>query len=127
VCDNLETLYGAVDDGALDVRLPKHAREELDAHLASGLLCRGFARIRCGTCEEPKERSFTYAPANHAAVIVLNAALTAWSRGWPSGRFIARTHLTIPVASCPIRRRLRHPASAVIANRPAAEQRSRSW
>ncbi|HKQ70353.1 MAG TPA: hypothetical protein VJT73_13480 [Polyangiaceae bacterium] len=28
VRDNLETLYGAIDDGALDVRLPKHAKKE---------------------------------------------------------------------------------------------------
>jgi hypothetical protein len=52
--DNLETLYGAVEDGALDVRLPKLARKELDAYLDCGLLCRGFARIRCGACEESR-------------------------------------------------------------------------
>ncbi len=27
VRDNLETLYGAIDDGALAVRIPKHARK----------------------------------------------------------------------------------------------------
>jgi hypothetical protein len=27
VRDNLATLYGAIDDGALDVRLPKHAKK----------------------------------------------------------------------------------------------------
>jgi hypothetical protein len=37
VRDNLETLYGAIDDGALD-----------------GLLCRGFARLRCGACDESR-------------------------------------------------------------------------
>jgi hypothetical protein len=31
VRDNLETLYGAIDDGALEVRLPKHQRKELEA------------------------------------------------------------------------------------------------
>ena len=33
VRDNLETLYGAIDDGALDVRLGKHARKELEGYL----------------------------------------------------------------------------------------------
>jgi hypothetical protein len=33
VRDNLETLYGAIDDGALDVRLPKHAKKELESFL----------------------------------------------------------------------------------------------
>ena len=47
VRDNLETLYGAVDDGALAVKIPKHARKELDAYLDCGLLCLGFARLRC--------------------------------------------------------------------------------
>jgi hypothetical protein len=51
VRDNLETLYGAIDDGAIDVRLPKHAKKELEAYLDCGLLCRGFARLRCASCE----------------------------------------------------------------------------
>jgi len=29
VRDNLETLYGAIGDGAIAVRIPKHARKEL--------------------------------------------------------------------------------------------------
>jgi len=41
VRDNLETLYGAIGDGALAVRIPKHARKELEAYLDCGLLCRG--------------------------------------------------------------------------------------
>src|SRR4051812_37140358 len=40
VRDNLETLYGAIDDGALDVRVPKHARKALEGYLDCGLLCR---------------------------------------------------------------------------------------
>ena len=52
VRDNLETLYGAIDDGAIAVRIPKHARKELEAYLDCGLLCRGFARLRCGECGE---------------------------------------------------------------------------
>ncbi len=39
VRDNLETLFGAIDDGALAVRIPRHARTELLAYLDCGLLC----------------------------------------------------------------------------------------
>ncbi len=49
---NLETLYGAIGDGAIAVRIPKHARKELEAYLERGLLCRGFARLRCEECGE---------------------------------------------------------------------------
>jgi hypothetical protein len=59
VRDNLDTLYGAIDDGALDVRLPKHARKELDAFLECGVLCRGFARPRCAACEESRLVAFS--------------------------------------------------------------------
>jgi hypothetical protein len=52
VRENLETLYGAIDDGALAMRIPKHARKELEAYLDCGLLCRGFARLRCECCRE---------------------------------------------------------------------------
>ncbi len=34
VADNLETLYGAIDDGALSFKLGKHARKELEAYFA---------------------------------------------------------------------------------------------
>ena len=47
VRDNLETLYGAIEDGAIAVRIPKHARKELESYLDCGLLCRGFARLKC--------------------------------------------------------------------------------
>jgi len=59
VRDNLETLYGAVDDGALGVKIPKHARKELDGYLDCGLLCRGFARLRCGSCPESLTVAFS--------------------------------------------------------------------
>ena len=59
VRDNLETLYGAVDDGALGVKLPRHARKELDAYLDCGLLCRGFARLRCASCAESLTVAFS--------------------------------------------------------------------
>jgi hypothetical protein len=49
---NLETLYGAIEDGAIAVRIPQHARKELEAYLARGRLCRGFARLRCQECGE---------------------------------------------------------------------------
>ena len=34
--------------------MPKHAKEELEAYLACGLLCRGFARLHCGSCDESR-------------------------------------------------------------------------
>jgi hypothetical protein len=58
VRDNLETLYGAIDDGALDIKLSKHAKKELEAYLECGLLCRGFARLRCGSCGESRLVAF---------------------------------------------------------------------
>ncbi|HTN83432.1 MAG TPA: hypothetical protein VL242_07095 [Sorangium sp.] len=31
VRDNVETLYGAIDDGAVAIRIPEHAKHELEA------------------------------------------------------------------------------------------------
>jgi hypothetical protein len=45
VRDNLETLYGAITDGALAVRIPKHARKELEAGCSAGAFTR---RVRAG-------------------------------------------------------------------------------
>jgi hypothetical protein len=59
VRDNLETLYGAIEDGAIAVRIPKHARKELEAYLDCGLLCRGFARLRCQGCGESRLVAFS--------------------------------------------------------------------
>ena len=59
VRDNLETLYGAIGDGALAVRIPKHARKELEAYLGCGLLCRGFARLLCEQCGESRLVAFS--------------------------------------------------------------------
>ncbi len=59
VRDNLETLYGAIEDGALAVRIPKHARKELEAYLDCGLLCRGFARLRCEECGQSRLVAFS--------------------------------------------------------------------
>ncbi|WP_408022426.1 transposase zinc-binding domain-containing protein [Sorangium sp. Soce836] len=50
----MESLYGAIDDGAIAVRIPKHAKKELEAYLDCGLLCCGFARLRCERCEESR-------------------------------------------------------------------------
>jgi Putative transposase/Transposase zinc-binding domain len=59
VRDNIETLFGAIDDGALAVRIPKHARQELLAYLDCGLLCRGFARLKCRGCSETRLVAFS--------------------------------------------------------------------
>jgi len=59
VRDNLETLLGAIGDGALGFRIPKHAREELLAYLDCGLLCRGFARLKCRGCNETRLVAFS--------------------------------------------------------------------
>jgi hypothetical protein len=58
VLDNLATLYGAVDDGALAIRLPDFVRKELEGFLDCGLLCRGFARVRCEGCKESRLVAF---------------------------------------------------------------------
>jgi hypothetical protein len=52
VQENLETLYGAVDDGAVKVTLPRFVKKELEGYLDCGLLQRGFARLRCDGCAE---------------------------------------------------------------------------
>ena len=59
VKDNLETLYEAIGDGAIAVRIPKHARKELEAYLDCGLLCRGFARLKCEDCGERRLVAFS--------------------------------------------------------------------
>jgi len=60
VRDNIETLYGAICDGALAVRIPKHARKELEAYLGCGIPCwRGFARFRCPDCGESRIVAFS--------------------------------------------------------------------
>jgi hypothetical protein len=39
VRENAETLYAAVDDGAVSMSLPAFVRKEHAAHLEGGLLC----------------------------------------------------------------------------------------
>jgi hypothetical protein len=50
VRDNLATLYGAVDDGAVRIALPAFVKKELEGFLDCGLACRGFARLKCESC-----------------------------------------------------------------------------
>jgi len=40
-------------------RIPKHARKELEAYLDCGLLCRGFARLKCEDCGERRLVAFS--------------------------------------------------------------------
>ena len=41
------------------MRIPKHARKELEAYLDCGLLCRGFARLKCEECGESQVVAFS--------------------------------------------------------------------
>ena len=109
VRDNLETLYAAVDDGALPFALPAFVRKELDGYLDCGLLCRGFARLRCPACNESRLVSFsckgrgfrpsclgrrmastaanlveTGAATRPAAAVGLHRAVGAGALGWPT-------------------------------------------
>lgn len=59
VRDNLATLVGAVEDGALAIALPDFVRKELYGYLECGMLCRGFARLRCDGCEESRVVAFS--------------------------------------------------------------------
>jgi hypothetical protein len=49
VRENLLTLYEAVEEGFAGASLPAFVRKELDGFVGCGLLCRGFARVLCGT------------------------------------------------------------------------------
>jgi Putative transposase/Transposase zinc-binding domain len=59
VRDNLATLYSAVGDGALSLALPRFVRKELEGYLECGMLCRGFARLRCDDCRESRIVAFS--------------------------------------------------------------------
>jgi len=52
VRENLATLYTAVEAGFEGAALPPFVRKELDGYLDCGLLCRGFARLKCDACVE---------------------------------------------------------------------------
>jgi hypothetical protein len=59
VRDNLETLYGAVDEGAVTIALPAFVKKELEGYLDCGVLCRGFARLKCESCGERRLVAFS--------------------------------------------------------------------
>ena len=59
VQENLDTLYGAVEDGALAIALPKFVKKELEGYLECGLLCHGFARLKCGSWDETRLVAFS--------------------------------------------------------------------
>jgi len=92
VRDNLETLLGAIDDGALAVRIPRHARKELLAYLDCGLLCRGFARLKCRGCNETrlvafscKGRGFCPSPVGADLPVPMEAKARPGARSLPLG------------------------------------------
>jgi hypothetical protein len=48
-----------VEDGALAIALPKFVKKELEGYLECGLLCHGFARLKCGSCDETRLVAFS--------------------------------------------------------------------
>lgn len=59
VRDNHETLLGAIDEGALAVRIPKYARADSSPTSIAGfsvarLRARGFAQLECRACDETR-------------------------------------------------------------------------
>jgi hypothetical protein len=58
VQDTLATLFEAVDEGALPIRLPDFVRKELEGFLDCGLLCRGFAHVQGIDCNEQRLVAF---------------------------------------------------------------------
>ncbi len=58
VRDNLQTLYAAVEDG-FAAPLPAFVRNELERYLDCGLLCRGFALLKCEACQEQRLVAFS--------------------------------------------------------------------
>jgi len=57
VRDNVETLYAAM--GESGATLPGFVREELEGYLDCGLLCRGFAHLKCEQCGEHRVVAFS--------------------------------------------------------------------
>jgi hypothetical protein len=76
VRDNLATPPGAVDDGALDIRLPRHATGGLNAYLDSSRLCRGFDHLRID--------SYIKAALSHLAVKNADSVSRAMRHGGES-------------------------------------------
>jgi hypothetical protein len=44
---------------AVAISLPEFVRSELEGYLECGMLCRGFARLRCGACAETRLVAFS--------------------------------------------------------------------
>ncbi|MEO8900112.1 MAG: transposase zinc-binding domain-containing protein, partial [Polyangiaceae bacterium] len=59
VRDNIESLYAAVSAGFDGVALPPFVRREFEGYLGCGLLCRGFARLKCEGCAETQLVAFS--------------------------------------------------------------------
>jgi hypothetical protein len=57
VRDNVETLYAATRESGAE--LPAFVRAELEGYLDCGLLCRGFAHLRCEGCSERRLVAFS--------------------------------------------------------------------
>jgi hypothetical protein len=57
VRDNVETLYAATAESG--VALPRFVRAELEGYLGCGLLCRGFAHLKCEGCSERRLVAFS--------------------------------------------------------------------
>jgi Putative transposase len=76
---NLETLYGAIGDGAIAARIPKHARKELEAYLDCGLLCRGFACLKCEDCGERRRLAQDGALLGRLTRIAVETVLTFYA------------------------------------------------
>jgi len=72
VRDNVETLYAATRESGTE--LPAFVRGELEGYLDCGLLCRGFAHLKCEGCSERRWWRL--------AARVEDSALRAWVGGW---------------------------------------------
>ncbi|HEY3234424.1 MAG TPA: transposase zinc-binding domain-containing protein [Polyangiaceae bacterium] len=59
VRDNINTLYGAVQAGFTGAALPEFVRAELEGYLSCGLLCRGFALLKCSDWAERRLVAFS--------------------------------------------------------------------
>ena len=59
VRENLQTLYAAVEAGFDGAALPSFVRKELEGYLDCGLLCRGFAHLKCEGCGERRLVAFS--------------------------------------------------------------------
>lgn len=74
---NLETLHGAVNDGALKLGLPRFVKKELEGYLERGLLCRGFTRLRCAACAQTRLVAFACKGAGSARRAWVGRSATA--------------------------------------------------